>query len=600
VLARQTLFLIYNQLLCSYDEDGLSSKRKTLVSPFLHKIEERIKSMEEVECKRFIMSIALSGAITPSSLPSLPRKTVRICVPRIGSTLYVGTHCNDGRPITSSWKYKRAVSLGIPIVTICEKEEKVVEEKKGSDTQLWVDKYRPQSLDQVIGHKAEIQQLRSWLQQWENGIPTHRGVLVTGPPGIGKTTTIHLLATSLGYSVTEYNASDSRSIQTLRGLFLLGVKRLRKEIIVMDEVDGLSERGGVGELATILRKTNTPIFCIANERPPKLKPLQSACAEVRFSRPMRSTIASAIESVAKKEGVNITRMELETMCEKNGNDIRAILNQLSFYHQAKGEDADKDTLHRMEPFSVTQRLFAQKRMSWNEATDLMFVDYHLIPLMIQEAYVYAGQDDMQAISDAANALSMGDIMTRRVYQTQDWGLIPHVISQPICAVKTVSGRAPFQIFPQLLGKMSKQRKHARWMEDMARRITHGHSSRVMRLDYAEPLRRSLSMGLLQAKPEIHNVMEQMESMGVTRDDWFESLEETAFESIVIPTKVKTAFTREWNKIHGSDSEIVKGKTKSKKGKSLDKVQDVKEEQEEDQEEQEEQEEQDNWEVEDAC
>ncbi len=578
----------------------------------MDKIDEPNRAMKDVEQQRSIMSISLSGSIVSSQLPSLPKKTVKVCIPRVGSTLYIGTHCNDGRPITSSWKYKRAVSLGIPIVRVpderqnhvVEKEEKEEKEepRRKEETQLWVDKYRPTSLDEVIGHKTEIQQLRTWLQQWDHGIPTHRGVIVTGPPGIGKTTTLHLLAASLGYAVTEYNASDSRSIQKLRGIFLLGVKRIRKEVIIMDEVDGLSERGGVGELATILRKTTTPMFCIANERPPKLKPLLSACAEIRFSRPMRSTIATALMRIVEKEGIAIQQVELETMCEKNGNDIRAILNQLSFYHQAKGSAGDKDALHRMEPFSVTQRLFAQKRMSWNEATDLIFVDYHLIPLMIQEAYVYAGQDNMKAIEEAANELSYGDIMTRKIYQTQNWGLIPHAISQPICAVKMVPGKAPFQIFPQLLGKMSKQRKHARLMEDMARRITGGRSASVMRLDYADPLRKVISHDFLQAKPSMEKVIQRMNSLGMTRDDLFEALEETGCESIVIPTKVKTAFTREWNKTHGG-SDITRVRTKGKKGKSDNGKEDKNGEDNEEEESGEDEngeEIEEEWDVEDAC
>lgn len=512
----------------------------------------------------------------------------------------MGSHCNDGRPITESWKYKKALSLGIPIVHLTESKEEP-EKKSDKDTQLWADKYRPTAIHQIIGHKGEIQQLHEWLRSWETGIPAQRGVLVIGPPGIGKTTTLHLLASTLGYTVAEYNASDSRSVSALRGMFLLGVKRLRKEVIIMDEVDGLSERGGVGELAMILRKTTTPIFCITNERPPKLKPLTTTCLEVRFRRPMASTIAIAIEQIAKKENVSISRAELETMCEKNGNDIRAILNQLSFYHQAKGQQADKDTLHRMEPFSVTQRLFAQKRMSWNEATDLVFVDYHLIPLMVQEAYVYAGQDDMERIADAAEVLSDGDRMTRKIYQTQDWGLIPHAISQPICATKIVSGRAPFQIFPQLLGKMSKQRKHSRWMEDMTRRMANGHSTHVMRLDYAEPLRKVVSSHLLQPKPNITELIRIMNSIHMTREDLFEALEDTSFQCIPIPTKTKTTFTREWNKLH-PDSDISRIRSKGKKSTTVSKIlEDVNNEDggEDKVEEEEEVVEEEVWEIEDA-
>jgi replication factor C subunit 1 len=210
---------------------------------------------------------------------------------------------------------------------------------------------------------------------------------------------------------------------------------------------------------------------------------------------------------------------------------------------------------------------------------------------------------MKAIEEAADELSYGDIMTRKVYQTQNWGLIPHAISQPLCAVKKVSGKAPFQIFPQLLGKMSKQRKHARLMEDMARRMTGGRSASVMRMDYADPLRRVISNDFLQAKPSMEKIIQRMESLGMTRDDLFESLEETGCESITIPTKVKTAFTREWNKTHGG-SDISRVRTKGARGKRAKEDEeksdgvvndDDKEEVEDDGDEVEE----DEWEVEDA-
>lgn len=530
--------------------------------------------------------------------------------------MYVGETCHDGRPITESWKYQEAIRLGIPIVHVsdraeaegtleveAEAEEKTVNDvKETKGRESWVEKYRPKETTEVIGHRTEIQQLQAWLASWSM-TQEKKGVLITGPPGIGKTTVIHLLAKEAGYAVTEYNASDTRSVGSLRGQFALGMRRLRREVIVMDEVDGLSERGGVAEVAAIIKRTTTPIFCIANERGPKLKPLAAVCLEMRFSRPVRSTIATGLGRMLRAEGVTgITKEELEGLCERNGNDIRAIVNQLEFRNgieqgQGQSTTVDKDACHRMEPFSVTQRLFANKRMSWAEATDLVFVDYHLIPFMIQEAYVHAGRDDIEAVAAAAEDLSRGDGLTRRVYQTQDWGLIPHALAASVMAVKRVPGGAPFQIFPQLLGKRSKQRKHERLMMEMARRL--GCATTELRLDRAEPLRRVLVDRLQEG---VGGAVEAMDQMGITRDDWWECLEETGLavkgeKGITegIPTALRSALTREWNKTHEDGDgirQIIRTKGKGKSGKKTVKMEQGKDEeqdQEEDQEEEEQEE-----------
>jgi replication factor C subunit 1 len=443
-------------------------------------------------------------------------------------------------------------------------------------------------------------------------LPEKRGVLITGPPGIGKTTVVHLLAKEFGYAIKEYNASDTRSVSALRGAFALGMRRLRREVIVMDEVDGLSERGGVVELAGIVQKTTSPIFCIANEKGPKLKPLATVCAELRFSRPLRSTIAIGLDYILKAEGVvGVTRQEVEGLCERNGNDIRAVLHQLEFQARERGQaervQADKDACHRMEPFSVTQRLFAGKKMSWSDATDLVFVDSHLIPLMIQEAYVHAGRSDMEAIAEAAEAVCRGDGVTRRVYQTQDWGLIPHAVAASIEVVRRVPGNAPFQIFPQVLGKTSKQRKQVRWMEDMGRRVSRGMRGSTFRMDMAETLRKKMVRELIAEGSPFRHTIQAMDEMGLTRDDLLEALEETGFESISLPTTLRSAFTREWNKTHDTGGEgfwKVKGKKKGGKAGKAGKGQDMPEErahggQEEQVEEEEEEEEEDDvWENED--
>ena len=490
------------------------------------------------------MDIAITGNLNRDSI----KKFTVHKVLRPGYKLHVGSECNDGRPITESWRYKQALKLGIPIVR---KAPKVAEEKHYEAKDMFVDKYAPKNIADIIGHKEQINQITTWLQSWDEAYPDCRGVLVTGPPGIGKTTTMHLIAESLGYKVKEYNASDTRSVSMLRGLFALGIQRLVKEVIVMDEVDGLSERGGVGEIASIIKKTSTPIICIANEKPPKLRPIINACLDIKFNRPVKSTIATALLKVAKAEKIEITKLDLEGLCEHSGNDIRSILNNLEFYGADTVESKnDKDSNLRLDLFSATQKLIGNKKASLDEAANLVFVDYNMIPLMVQEAYAASSRNSLEDAVRAAEFISVGDVIDRRIHRTQDWSLLPHFVQSVVSAAKTVSGPAPFQIFPAWLGKNSKRLKHKRYIDDLSSKVFCSNDS--FRLDYAEPLQTILLNPLkvdTSLKPDIMSVIKTMDQLRYTRDDIMDNLQEVMFDKFELSTKVKTAFTREYNKAH---------------------------------------------------
>lgn len=110
--------------------------------------------------------------------------------------------------------------------------------------------------------------------------PNKPALLLSGPPGIGKTTTVRLLAKQMGYELIETNASDLRNKKGVDGLLnhlidnqTLGfnkkeVETNNKKIILMDEVDGMSagDRGGNQELIKKIDNTKTPIICICNDR----------------------------------------------------------------------------------------------------------------------------------------------------------------------------------------------------------------------------------------------------------------------------------------------------------------------------------------------
>ena len=489
------------------------------------------------------MNITISGNHNKSPINTKKYTIHKVLRPEY--KLHIGSECNDGRPITESWRYKQAVKLGIPIVR---KQPQVAALKVGVSKEMFVDKYAPKSVSDIIGHKEQIKQITEWLQSWDSvttQYPDKRGILITGPPGIGKTTCAHLIASACGYKVKEYNASDTRSISALKGMIALGILRLIKEVIVMDEIDGLSERGGVGEIAFILKKTSVPIICIANDKPPKLRPIINACLDIKFNRPVKSTIATTLLKIAKKEGIDITSAALETLCEKSGNDIRSILNNLEFYG-SDIPDSSKDANLRLNLFSATQRLIGNKKLSLDEAADLVFVDYGMIPLMVQEAYIASSKHSLDDIVTASEFISTADLMDKYIHQKQDWNLLPHYVQNVAAAAKSVSGPTPFQIFPQWLGKNSKRLKHRRYMDDLSSKVNCSNAD--FRLDYADSVYQIL-LAPLTDTANIKNTIKTMDSLRLTRDDLVDKLQEVLIDPIEIPTKTKTAFTREYNKTH---------------------------------------------------
>ena len=95
--------------------------------------------------------------------------------------------------------------------------------KPDTSGQLWTDRYAPQTLKEICGNKGQIEKLQNWLNGFDaslrsdfkkpgkDGMNVFRAVMISGPPGIGKTTSAHLCAKLAGYTPIELNASDARS-----------------------------------------------------------------------------------------------------------------------------------------------------------------------------------------------------------------------------------------------------------------------------------------------------------------------------------------------------------------------------------------------------
>ncbi len=433
---------------------------------------------------------------------------------------------------------KEAREKGLPIYT----EDQIIHLLNNDvQTQLWVDKYKPMKLNEVIGHKEQIKEITNWLSTWPS---KGSAVLITGPPGIGKTTVAKLIAKEFGISVTEYNASDTRSASKMKEILVTDTYRMKRDLIIMDEVDGMSgsDRGGIAALAKIIRSGKIPpLICIANDRgSQKLKPLLNACTDIKFSRPIKTTIAKELISIVKKEGLAMSEVDLIELCEKSGNDIRSILNSLQL--SVSDQLNNKDQILRQDMFSATQKLFNERdKLTLSDAEQLVFVDYSMIPLMVQEAYIASAKSDLDAVVKASETLSFGDCIDHRIQREQAWQLLPNYVTNTVAVTKTTRGPAPYNIFPQLLGKTSKSMKHRRQINEIAQK--HHHPAIDMRLDEWTPI--NVIASSKYNSPS--DFITFLDNIKLSRDHYFDTLIESSFDAIMPSTKEKTAITRQYNK-----------------------------------------------------
>ncbi len=199
--------------------------------------------------------------------------------------------------------------------------------------EIWTEKYRPKTLDEVVNQKHIVSRLKAWVKK--GSIPH---MLFAGPAGVGKTTIALCLARELfgenwRKNFQETNASDERGINIVRGRIkdFARVKSLGADfkIIFLDESDALTPEAQQALRRTMEKFSDSCRFILSCNYSSKIiEPIQSRTSVFRFKRLTESDVKEYLMRIARGENLSLTEDAIKAIYEICEGDLRQAANLL--------------------------------------------------------------------------------------------------------------------------------------------------------------------------------------------------------------------------------------------------------------------------------
>ncbi len=295
--------------------------------------------------------------------------------------------------------------------------------------ETWVVKHGPQTVSQMVGNEASRFGFVRWLEMWKRG---GKPAILVGPSGVGKTSLVYALASEMGYTILELNASDARTKARIEAK--VGPTRENRSLfnerllILMDEIDGLygrQDQGGIEAVKDLIMSAEVPVVMTANaERDDRIKRLGSKAEIFLFRRVPPRLVEMYLKQILGKEGIEIDSSILREVVESSNGDMRGAITDLMGVSLSKlidlsssgrdrsfdleegiGAILESDNLEEALKYSRSTRASPQEKLQ-GVFTSLIAAD-----LGVEE------------LAGALSAVSKADLILGRIRKNQDWRLL---------------------------------------------------------------------------------------------------------------------------------------------------------------------------------
>jgi replication factor C large subunit len=305
---------------------------------------------------------------------------------------------------------------------------------------LWVEKYRPKKIEDIIGNEEAKATFIEWLKSKRR---SKKAVLLYGPPGVGKTALVNATAKEFGFIVIEMNASDTRSEKAINEIAKPATSFIaldtfstasKGNLLFLDEVDGIAgneDRGGVSAIIKIVEESRVPVIMAANDPDiDKLRPLKKVCVLIRFQQIRIPLIIALLQKICLLEHVKAEFEALEKIAQNSKGDVRSAINDLQSISEENRVLTLQDTMmlsSRNKDISMDETLrgfFSSKSIV--EASSLLSrssVDYDDFLLSVSDnlprRYTNPGE-----LAAAYDFVSQADVFRGRI-GTEHWHLLKY-------------------------------------------------------------------------------------------------------------------------------------------------------------------------------
>jgi len=295
----------------------------------------------------------------------------------------------------------------------------------------WVEKYRPQTLDDVVGQEQIVERLKRYVE--ENSMPN---IMFTGSAGVGKTTCALALVKSLlgeywQQNFLELNASDARGIDTVRN----EIKNFCKlkavgapfRIIFLDEVDNMTKDAQQALRREMEMYTKTSSFILSCNYSSKIiDPIQSRCAIFRFSPIKSAQIIKRLQYITECEKIEAEQSALESIVYFTQGDMRKSINILQASTTTDNKVTEEtvfDVISRAKPKDVRKIINKALDRDFMTARDLlrdiMIVDGISGDDLITQFYQEVSEMTKDGIISEENFIKIMEYMSECDYRIRE-------------------------------------------------------------------------------------------------------------------------------------------------------------------------------------